>query len=94
MNIPSWLKTTLVAAGGGAISGGSAAIMAPDKFGIHFGNGRLALIMLQGALVAVGALFLRSPQGQKMVAGYQKSQAQAAEDKAALDKIKTDIKAK
>jgi hypothetical protein len=92
MQIPSWAKTTTVAAAGGAISGGSAALLAPEKFNIHFGNGHLALIMLQGALVAVGALFINSPRGKKLLSTYQKVEDQAAKDQATIANLKTEIK--
>jgi hypothetical protein len=92
MKIPSWVTTASVAAAGGAISGGSAALMAPEKFNIHFGNGHLALIMLQGALVALGALFINSPRGQKLISAYQKTEDQAAKDQATVANLKTEIK--
>jgi hypothetical protein len=51
-----WLRTSLAAAAGGAISAGCAEVLDPDRFNLRFGQGRLALMMLEGALIAIGAL--------------------------------------
>jgi hypothetical protein len=60
-----WLKTVLVAAGGGIISALTVAFLEhPFGFFTHykFGEGRLALALIQGAAVAVVALFLKPPR--------------------------------
>jgi hypothetical protein len=31
-------------------------VLDPDRFNLRFGQGRLALMMLEGALIAIGAL--------------------------------------
>lgn len=87
----AWVKTVVVAAIGGGVPAGFTAVMDPQKFGIHFGNGRLLLIMLQGAAVAVGALWLRSPQGQQIMGAFKQGQQQGANDLAMLQKAKSDL---
>jgi hypothetical protein len=93
MQMKPWTKTTLVAAAGGAISALMAALADPAGFSVKYklGEGRLALMMLQGAAVAVVALFMRSPQGQEIMSSLKHSQQQAKDDAAMLDKVKSDI---
>lgn len=58
----AWLKTAAVAVVGGGMPAVLADVLDPAKFQIRYGNGRLALVILQGAAIAVGALFLQSPK--------------------------------
>jgi hypothetical protein len=90
MHLKEWLKSAAVACGGGAVAAVSAIMMDPSKFNLSNGLKDEFLIALQGALVGLGALFIRSPLGSSMVRALQDAKQQAAEDRAALDKIKAD----
>jgi hypothetical protein len=89
----TWLKTTLVAGAGGALSALMAALADPAGFSVKYklGSGRLAVMMLEGAAAAVVALFLRSPRGQEIIGTFKQTQEQARADAAMLDKVKSDI---
>lgn len=91
MHRNEWLKQAAVAAGGGAAAAISAAIMDPTKFNLSNGLRDEAFIALQGAVVGLVALFIRSPLGSSLMASMKQSQQQAKEDAALLDKVKTDI---
>jgi hypothetical protein len=58
----AWLKTALVGCGGGASSALMAALLDPG-FNVKYrlGEGKLLLMVLQGAAVGVVALWMRSP---------------------------------
>jgi len=91
--IVKWSKTALIAATGGGVTSAFAAAMDPTKYRFphDFGSGKLWKFFFDGfALMFVG-LLIKSPLGQKAVAGFQQAQAQAKEDAAMLDKVKSDI---
>lgn len=67
MHIREWLKSAAVAIGGGAAAALSAAVMDPTKFNLSNGLKDETLIAIQGALVGLAALFIRSPLGTAMM---------------------------
>lgn len=89
MKIQPWMKTTLVAMGGGALSGAFAALSDPQAFHIQFGNGKLLLMMAEGAGAALLALFLKSPLGQEIVAEVKDAQQNQAQIKQTLSTLET-----
>jgi hypothetical protein len=90
MQVKEWLKSAAVAIAGGACAALSTAIMDPKKFNLSDGIKDEALIALQGALVGLAALFVRSPLGSSLMAGMAGAKQQAAEDKAQLEKLKAE----
>ena len=72
-----WLKTTLVAIGGGALTGGLAAVLDPQHFSFKTGidEQHIAEMAAEGALVAVAGLFLKSPLGKEVLAYMQDHKA-------------------
>lgn len=91
MTRKEWLKSAVVAAGGGAAAAGSAMIMDPTKFNLSNGIKDEMLITLQGALVGLVALFIRSPLGSSLVTALKESKQQSAEDDALLKKTTQDL---
>lgn len=93
-NAIKWLKTSGLAAVGGGIAGAFAAAMDPTKY--HFphdiGSGKLWKFFFMGAGLTFGSLLLRSPLGQQAMSAYRDSQQQAAEDKAAIEKLKGELR--
>jgi hypothetical protein len=67
MRLKEWLKSAAVAGGGGMAAALSAVMMDPTKFNLSNGLKDEALIALQGALVGLAALFIRSPLGSSLV---------------------------
>ena len=65
-----WLRTAAVAAAGGAVTGGLAAAIDPTHFNFRdwIDEEHIALMAIDGAVIAVGGLFLRSPLGVKVTA--------------------------
>lgn len=97
MDVPAvkkWLKTAVLAAVGGGVAAAVTAAFDPQKWSIthDLGSGKLWLYFFEGASVTFGALLLKSPLGQQVIGSYQQSQKQVAEDRAALDKVKADLK--
>lgn len=90
-SLPHWVKTTLVAAGGGAVSGIVAALATPGGLSLSLNNKDLWINIIKGAVIAVAALYIRSPMGQKLLADFEQAQAQAKADAAMLDQVKGDI---
>jgi hypothetical protein len=90
MNIKEWLKSAAVAIGGGAAASISAVMMDPNKFNLSNGLKDEALIALQGALVGLAALFLRSPLGSSLVNALADARRQAEEDRATIERLKAD----
>jgi len=88
------LMHLLVAAVGGGIASAVAAFADPDKYSFpkDLGSGKLWPFFFQGAGLAVGALLLKSPMGQKLIGAFKSSQQQAQEDKAALESAKQELK--
>jgi hypothetical protein len=87
MHLREWLKSAAVAVGGGASAALSAAIMDPTKFNLSNGLKDEFLIALNGALVGLAALFIRSPLGSSLMHAMTEAQHQAEEDKATLEKL-------
>jgi hypothetical protein len=87
MHTKEWLKSAAVAIGGGAAAALSTAIMDPHKFNLSDGFKDEFLIALQGALVGLGALFIRSPLGTSLMTAVEHVKQQAKDDQALLDKI-------
>jgi hypothetical protein len=94
MHLKEWLKSAAVAIGGGAAASISAVMMDPTKFNLSNGLKDEALIALQGALVGLAALFLRSPLGSSLVNALADARRQAEEDKATIEKLKADSQKK
>jgi hypothetical protein len=90
MNTKEWLKSAAVAIGGGAAASISAVVMDPTKFNLSNGLKDEALIALQGALVGLGALFLRSPLGSSLVKALEDARRQAEQDRATIEKLKAE----
>jgi hypothetical protein len=74
MHLKEWLKSAAVAVGGGACAALSTAIMDPTKFNLSNGLKDEFLIALQGALVGLAALFIRSPLGSSVMAAMAAKQ--------------------
>lgn len=92
LELPHWLKTTIVAAGGGAVSSLTAVLFTPGGgFSFSLTNKPMWIDAIKGAVIAVAALYIRSPMGQKLLADFEQSQAQAKQDAAMLDQVKGDI---
>jgi hypothetical protein len=87
-----WLKSAAVAVGGGAAAALSAAAMDPTKFNLANGLKDEALIALQGGLVGLAALFIRSPLGSSLMASMAAAKQQAGVDQATVDKARDDLK--
>src|SRR5215472_10297889 len=85
-----WLKTALMAAVGGGIAACIAALFDPAKFSLakDLGSGKEWTFFLQGFAVTFGALLIKSPFGQEMIATYQKSQKALAESQGRCSKRK------
>jgi hypothetical protein len=61
--------------------------MDPTKFNLSNGLKDETLIALQGALVGLAALFIRSPLGSSLMHTMAEAQHQAVDDKATLEKL-------
>jgi hypothetical protein len=92
MHMKEWLKSAAVAIGGGAAASISAIIMDPNKFNLSNGLKDEALIALQGALVGLAALFVRSPLGSSLAKALADAKRQTEEDKATIEKLKANSK--
>jgi hypothetical protein len=90
MNTKEWLKSAAVAIAGGAAASISAEVMDPTKFNLSNGLKDEFLIALQGALVGLGALFLRSPLGSSLVDALADARRQAEQDRATIEKLKSE----
>jgi hypothetical protein len=90
-----WLKTALIAAAGGGITGASAAAINPAeyKFPQDFGSGRLWTFFLMGAATTFAALLLKSPLGQKVTHALEDSQQQLKQSQAEIKDAKAELKA-
>jgi len=86
-----WLKTALMAAVGGGIAACIAALFDPAKFSLakDLGSGKEWTFFLQGFAVTFGALLIKSPFGQEMIATYQKSQKALAESQGEMQQAKS-----
>lgn len=73
MHMKEWLKSAAVALGGGAAAALSAAVMDPTKFNLANGLKDEFLIAMQGALVGLAALFVRSPLGTSLMAAAKEA---------------------
>jgi hypothetical protein len=80
MHWREWLKSALVAIGGGSTAAISAAMVDPTKFNLSNGIKDEAIIAAQGALVGLAALFIRSPLGASLMSVVLKARAQADAD--------------
>lgn len=91
-----WIKTLVLAGLGGGFVAGISAAMDPVKYSFpaDLGSGKLWKYVVAGAALTMGALLVRSPLGQKAMQELKESQAQLAEDREALEKIKTELKPK
>lgn len=85
-NLKKWVTTVLVAGFGGGVAGVVATLADPSKYAFprDLGSGKMWPFFLSGAAVAVGAMFLKSPFGQKVMEQAKESQAQIAQTKADL----------
>lgn len=98
MNWKGWLKTLGVAAAGGALTGGLAALLDPSHFSFKdwIDEEHVAEMAAEGAAIAAGAFLLKSPMGQKLLHFAHEAQEQAAADqrilKDTLQGLKTDAK--
>lgn len=65
-----WTRAALVAAAGGALSAFMAALLDPAGFSVKYrlGEGKLALMVVGGAVGAVAGLFMRSPADENLIA--------------------------
>lgn len=90
MNWRGWLKTLAVAAAGGALTGGLAALLDPSHFNLKdwIDEEHVAEMAAEGAVISAGAFLLRSPMGQKLLHFAQEAQEQAAADKKQLESLK------
>lgn len=86
-----WLKSAVVAVVGGACAATSAIIMDPTKFNLSNGLKDEALIALQGAVVGLGALFIRSPLGSSLVSALREAKVQSAADKALIEQLQEQL---
>jgi hypothetical protein len=86
-----WLKSAAVALGGGACAAISTAIMDPHKFNLSDGIKDELLIALQGALVGLGALFIRSPLGSSLMRALADAKQQQVVDADVIEKLKATI---
>jgi hypothetical protein len=73
MNLREWLKSAAVAIGGGAAAALSAAAMDPSKFNLANGLKDEFFIAVQGAVIGLGALFIRSPLGSSVMAAVRQA---------------------
>jgi hypothetical protein len=87
MHLREWLKSAAVAVGGGAAAALSTAVMDPTKFNLSNGLRDECFIALQGALVGLAALFVRSPLGTSLMASMPPAQHQGEDDRATLEKL-------
>lgn len=63
MHLKEWLKSAAIAAGAGTASATWAMILDPHKFNLSNGLVDEALIALQGGIVGLACLLIRSPMG-------------------------------
>jgi hypothetical protein len=80
MNTREWLKSAAVAIGGGAAAALSAAAMDPTKFNLADGLKDEFFIAVQGAVIGLGALFIRSPLGSSIVAAVREAKPPARDE--------------
>jgi hypothetical protein len=73
MTMREWLKSAAVAIGGGAAAALSAAAMDPSKFNLSNGLKDEFFIAVQGAVIGLGALFIRSPLGSSVMAAVREA---------------------
>lgn len=64
MTPKGWLKTCLMALGGGALGAVSATLMDPTKFNLRNGVGDEVAIAIQGGVTGVVGLLMASPLGK------------------------------
>lgn len=91
MHTREWLKSAAVAMGGGACAAISAILMDPTKFNLANGLKDEALIALQGAVVGLAALFIRSPLGSSLMATLRDAKAQSAADRALIEQLQQQL---
>lgn len=61
MKVKAWVKTTAIAAAGGALTALVTGLTERERLGIYFGSGRLAAMVATGAVTAVIPWLLRRP---------------------------------
>lgn len=88
MDLREWLKSAAVAVGGGACAAISAMLMDPTKFNLSNGLKDEFLIALQGGLVGLGALLIRSPLGTSLMKALASAKAQSAADQQTIAQLK------
>lgn len=89
--IPDWkglLKTIIIGGLGGGIAAIVATLADPSKyvFPRDLGSGKMWPFFFSGAAVAIGALFLKSPFGSKIMGQLKENQQTIADTKAGLRK--------
>jgi hypothetical protein len=90
LKLKSWLKTALMAAGGGGIAGAVAAAFDPKKYDIRhdIGSGKLWIFFFQGFGLTFLALLVKSPFGQQMIGAYKDSQSQLEQSRKEIERLK------
>jgi hypothetical protein len=90
----TWTKTAVIAALGGGIAAIVATAADPTKY--HFprdlGTGKMWPFFLEGIGLTLGAMLLKSPLGKHVMGAVQKAKDNAAENQAALEKAKNDLR--
>jgi hypothetical protein len=91
-NVKKTLVTVLVGGVGGGIAAMTAAAADPSKYSFpkDLGSGKLWPFFFQGAAIGIGALFVKSPFGRKIMALQEKQR----EDTQTVAEARSKLKAK
>lgn len=90
MHWKEWLKSAAVASGAGAASAVTTMIMDPTKFNLSNGLKDEALMVLQGAVVGLACLFIRSPMGTAVRSYMADMKVQSNKDAELLAELRKD----
>lgn len=93
-NLKRWLITTAGAVLAGGVTGMITAACDPSKYRFpqDFGSGKLWPFFFTGAGLTFFGVLIRSPFGQKIMAGFHASQAQLKQTQLDIEKAKSDLR--